>query len=178
MLAQLLLASFDEEVGDVEDALLEFLGQQGQELGASGLVVGVAASDDVAHQLKGLHLAGEEPRGRKFRDEAAARMASEIHVGIAVLGIGDVPDPAPQGELDVLRQSSPLGLGDPEGRTDVTDPARHHVRHALVEDARQLVAQGTPRAWEAQERASPHVAFDALEILVESVVVPFCTHGM
>ena len=103
-------------------------------------------------------------------------MAPEVHVGVAILRVRDVTHPAAQGDPDVLGERLPLAFRNGERRADVRHPAADDVRHGLVENARQLVAECAPRPGEAQERAAPHVAFDAPEVLVESVVVPFWTH--
>src|SRR6266403_3199294 len=161
LLAQLLLARLDEEIRDVEDALVTLLLEEREQLGAVRPVAGVAGAQVLGEDLEHLDLPGQEARCGKLRDEAAAGVAAEIDVRIAVLGVGDVADPALHRGVDVGREARPLALRDAERAADMLDPGADARRHDLGERPGELVAKGAPRARVAQKHASAHVPLDA-----------------
>ena len=134
----------------MEDALVALLLEEREQLRAVRAVAGVAAAQVLGEDLEHLDLPGEEARRGELRDEAAARVAAEIDVRIAVLGVGDVANPALHRRVDVGREARPLALGDAERAADMLDPGADARGHDLAEGLRELIPEGTAGAGVAQ----------------------------
>src|SRR5579862_3426426 len=102
-----------------------------------------------------------------MRNEAAARMVAQIHVGVDVLRVLDMPHPADHGLAQPVRDLHPLRLGDAEGRTRKRDPVVDRLRQPRAQECRQLRTQWTLDTRIRQQCAPLHVSFDTLQVPLE-----------
>src|SRR5262249_21355001 len=114
LLAELLLTGLHEEVGDVEDALLELLAEEMEEAVGVRRVGCELALQVLGEQLAEAHLDREEARRRKARDEAAAGVPAEDHIGLHVTRVRDVAYPPRDRGALVGLDAGPVLLRDAE----------------------------------------------------------------
>jgi hypothetical protein len=142
LLAEELLAAFDEEVGDVEDTDLQLLDEEGDEAGAVQRIRGMGALELGSEKLHEPHLRREKARRRKLRDDPVPRMRAQEAVGLDIGRIGDVPGPAGASGLLVGHDARPLGLGKRQRGTDVADPPGQEPWGPRQHEVRQLAPYG------------------------------------
>ena len=164
LLEELLLPSLHEEVGDVEDALLELLGKQPHERRCSLAVVGVFALERLREELREAHLHRKESGRRETRDEAPARVGAQVAVGLHVARVGHVSGPAGHGRRLIGLDARPVALRDPERRTDFPQPAVDDRGGGSVHEGRQGLAQNTMVGRDLRQAGTAQIARNALQM--------------
>jgi hypothetical protein len=158
------LASFDEEVRDVQDTLPELLIQQTEQLRQIRVAAQLAVHQ-IDDDLADLELAGEKARRHVLRDEAAPRVAAQHGVGLDVLGIADVGDPATLRADHVVRHLvHDVGV-DLQRVPDRGRPDPYRFLAVGVHEVGELAAQRRLRAGKSQQPAATEIALDSLEVL-------------
>ena len=123
LLEQQLLASLDEEVGDVQDPDRELLLEELEQGLCSRRIVGVLALQVLGQELDETHLASQEPRRGELRDEAPPGVAAEKKIRLEIRRVREVACPAIQGDLLVRLDAGPVVLGNIQPAGHVGDPA-------------------------------------------------------
>ena len=162
LLGEVLLARFDEEVGDVERALPGLLLQQREKI-AQLRIPGEFAPQDAPVFLAHHELACEEASRRMMGDEAQACVALQDFVGLDVLGFTDVVDPADGGCAHVVadRLGAPL---DGECMGHRLEPGSGRLFEVALHEIREAGAQGAGSRRKSLQPEVMQVAADASQV--------------
>lgn len=170
LVRQIALPSLDEEVGDVEGALPEFLVEQRQDLGQR-LDVAQLAVQQVDEDLTDLELAREEARWRMMRDEAARGMGPQHGIGFDILGVADVGDPATRRLADVVGESVEARFLDLECAPDAFKPETHGFLEVQLHEVGELASQRGLARRKGGQAKLVQIALNATEVLLERRVI-------